>query len=97
MSIVERKRRITWVLAGLLIFAGLGAVMHTLDHDGQPADAVCGFCATATHGKAPPLAILVEWQAVSSAVWPSADPASSHSAHTALLPPARAPPPEVSA
>lgn len=97
MRNVARKRRITLILAGLLIFTGLGAVTHTVDHAGKPADAVCSFCVSAAHGKAPPSAILVEPQAVTSTAWQSADLVRSYSSHAALLPPARAPPPEVSA
>ncbi|MGH8495914.1 MAG: hypothetical protein ACREVN_07235 [Gammaproteobacteria bacterium] len=87
-----RKRCLTLLLAGLLICAGLGVATHALDHGGQPNDTVCGFCLSASHGKAPPSALMIGPAAAALAVCEFAASSLTATSRVAPVPPARAPP-----
>ncbi|MBA3564891.1 MAG: hypothetical protein H0W33_12985 [Gammaproteobacteria bacterium] len=92
MRKILRKRSFALIVAGLLVFAGLGAATHALDHGGQSVDAVCSFCVSSAHGKAPPPALVLESVPALLAIGEltaSSLPTSSRAAH---VPPARAPP-----
>lgn len=94
MRKIFRMRSVTLVLAGLLICAGLGVATHALDHGGQPNDAVCSFCISASHGKAPPPALVVDSVPALLAIGECTASFLPASSRTAPVPPARAPPPE---
>lgn len=97
MRKVVHKRSIALLVAGLLVFAGIGAVTHTLDHAGKPTDVVCSFCISAAHGKAPSPALAIDSSAAPSASWCVTDAATPIISHSALAPPVRAAPLEVAA
>lgn len=91
------RRRLVLALASCLFLAGLGVATHAPDHGGQPNDTVCGFCLSASHGKAPPPALVIESAAAVSAICEFTASTLPASSRAAPVPPARAPPLEANA